>query len=90
MNRECYPGGIYPLQGDVKSQAGNQNVEVVGIQSTPVAVITFNGGEVLEYNLAQNSWVPTLRASIQVDHVTVSDDYIISVNVIKEILVDGS
>jgi hypothetical protein len=90
MNREIFPAVLYPLIGDVRSQAGNQKVEVVGIVSIPIASTPTLSGQVLEYDLASNSWVPTLRASIQVNGMTVSDDYIVSVNVVKEILVNGS
>jgi hypothetical protein len=90
MNREIFPAVLYPLVGDVQSQAGNQAVEVVGILSVPIVQSLNLSGQVLEYNLAQNSWVPTLRASIQVNGMTVSDDYLVSINVVKEILVNGS
>lgn len=93
MNREIViPGGagIYPLTGDVTSTAGNALVRVTGIQGTPIAVALFAGGEVLEFNPNTNQWTPTLRAAIQVNNVTVSDDYIVTVNVPKPILVNGS
>ena len=86
------PGGagIYPLAGDVQSTAGNQTVTVVGIQNIPILQAFLNGGEVLGYNPNTRQWMPTLRAAIQVDNVTVSDDYIITVNVPKMVLVNGS
>lgn len=93
MNREivCPSGaGIYPLIGDVLSQAGNQLVTVAGIQGVPVLNTFMDGGEVLEYNINTHSWTPTLRAAIQVNNVTVSDDYFITVNVAKMVLVNGS
>ena len=92
MNREIATGAatIYPLAGDVRSQAGNQNVEVVGIISIPISQDTPSGGDVLEYDANSNQWILRLRASIQVNGATVSDDYIVSVNVVKEILVNGS
>lgn len=90
MNREIYPGGIYPLTGDVESQAGNQPVTVVGLQGIPVEQTFFDGGEYLEYNPNTHQWEPTLRASIQVNNITVSDDYLITVNVPKMVLVNGS
>ena len=90
MNREVYPAVLYPLIGDVLSQAGNQKVEVVGLLSVPIVPDILIGGEVLEYNQNLNNWVPTLRASIQVNGMTVSDDYLVSVNVAKAILVNGS
>lgn len=93
MNREIVipsGAGIYPLIGDVSSTAGNPTVVVTGLQNTPVQDTFFEGGEVLAYNPNTNSWTPTLRAAIQVNNVTVSDDSIISVNVAKEILVNGA
>lgn len=93
MNREIViPGGagVYPLTGDVTSQAGNAPVTVTGIRGTSVASAFFTGGEVLEYNPNTNQWTPTLRAAIQVNNVTVSDDYIVTVNVAKPIKVNGS
>jgi hypothetical protein len=59
MNREIATGSasIYPLQGDVESQAGNQNVEVVGIISIPITKSTPVGGDVLIYDATTNTWV---------------------------------
>jgi hypothetical protein len=59
MNREIATGAasIYPLTGDVQSQAGNKNVEVVGIISIPITKSTPFDGAVLEYNAATNAWV---------------------------------
>lgn len=93
MNREVViPGGagIYPLQGDVQSTAGNQVVTVTGWQGTPIAVNTNESGAVYQFVQAANEWQPILRASIQVNGITVSDDPLISVNVAKPILVNGS
>jgi archaellum component FlaF (FlaF/FlaG flagellin family) len=90
MNREIYPGGIYPLQGDVQSQAGNVNVAVVGLQNIPLQSVTLLGGELVEYNVNSNQWIPTLRATIQVNNVTVSDDANVSVNLPKPIKVNGA
>lgn len=93
MNREIISagaGGIYPLTGDVESQAGSQTVSVVGLQAVPIQQIPLNGGEVLAYNPNLHSWKPTLRATIQVDGVSVSDDYLITVDVPKPVLVNGA
>lgn len=80
MNREIYPGGLYPLSGDVQSTPGSPGALVIGIQGVPVNASQMNGGEVLEYSVDALAWVPTLRACIQVNNVTVSDDYEIGVN----------
>lgn len=93
MNREIViPGGagIYPLTGDVQSTAGNALVTVVGLRGVTIANEFLSGGEVLEYNINTNQWVPTLRAAIQVNNITVSDDYLITVNVPKMVEVNGS
>lgn len=93
LNREiAIPGGagIYPLAGDVASTAGNPKVQVTGLQGVQIAQPGFQGGENLEYDINSNQWVPTLRAAIQVNNTTVSDDYIITVNVPKSILVNGA
>lgn len=92
MNRLITTGGasVYPLTGDVESQAGNPTVTVVGINGIQVDNPTMYGGEVVEYNVNTHTWTPTLRAAIQVNNVTVSDDYIITVNVAKIPLVNGS
>lgn len=91
MNRECaFPGGIYPLVGDVQSTAGNQTVTVTGLQNVSIATPFVGGGEVLEYDVNSHTWIPTLRAAIQVNNITVSDDGLMSVNVPKQALVNGS
>lgn len=93
MNREIVlaggGAGVYPLTGDVTSNAGVAPVRVTGLQSVPIAVTGFQGGEVMEYDINTNNWTPTLRAAIQVNNVTVSDDYLITVNLSKPILVNG-
>lgn len=92
MNREvCFPGGsgVYPLNGDVQSQAGSPLVTVSAIQGIGVATPSLQGGEVLEYSFNSHTWVPTLRACITVDGVVASDDYIISIDVPFQVTVDG-
>lgn len=93
MNREIViPGGagVYPLIGDVLSQAGNAPVTVVGIRGIPVPNVLLAGGEVLEYNPNLNEWFPTLRVALQVNNVTASDDYLMTVNVPRMALVNGA
>lgn len=93
MNRLITTGGasVYPLTGDVESQAGNPAVTVVGINGIPVDKPNMQGGEVIQYNVSENMWEPTLNASsVRVNNVSVSDDYLISVNVVKSVLVNGS
>jgi hypothetical protein len=93
MNRECIqPGGagIYPLIGDVTSSAGNNRVAVTGLQSIPLSSTTPLPGSGIEYNANNSQWEPTLIATIQVNGLTLSDDGLVSVNVVKPILVNGS
>lgn len=66
MNREVVSGGgasIYPLTGDIASKAGNTTVTVVGLQGIPVAQDFPTGGEVLTFDLASNTWIPTIPPS---------------------------
>ncbi len=93
MNREIVGGGgasIYPLIGDVTSTAGNATVTVTGIQGIPIASPFLDGGAALVYNANAHNWQPILRATIQVNGLTVSDDFEISVNVPRGILVNGA
>lgn len=83
MNREIViPGGagVYPLTGDVLSKAGSSTVTVVGIQGLPIKQIVPDTGAVLTFNQNNADWEPIVRACIQVNGLTVSDDYDISVN----------
>lgn len=93
MNRELVvPGGagVYPLTGDVESEAGSATVTVVGLQGRTVTDPFLQGGENLQYNGTSNEWVPTLRASILVNGVPASDDYTMTVNVSRPIKINGA
>jgi hypothetical protein len=93
MNREIVqPGGagIYPLQGDVTSTAGNNRVTVTGLEGIPLTPGPYSSGIVWQYVSSTNTWQPILSASIQVNGVTVSDDPWVSVNTTKPILVNGA
>jgi hypothetical protein len=83
MNREIViPGGagVYPLTGDVQSTAGSSTVRVVGLQGLPLENIIPNPGAFLVFNQNNAEWEPIQRACIQVNGLTVSDDYDMSVN----------
>lgn len=83
MNREIViPGGagIYPLTGDVVSSAGSPTVKVIGIQGFPVQSGVPLPGAVLTFNQNNADWEAIQRACIQVNGITVSDDYNIGVN----------
>lgn len=93
MNRELVvPGGagIYPLQGDVTSTAGNNNVKVTGFEGIPLTPGPYSSGVTWQYVSSTNQWVAVLRAAIQVDGVTVSDDYNVSVDVLRPVRTNGS
>lgn len=93
MNRELVMpsgAGVYPLTGDVTSSAGNAPVLVTGIQGVSVSSQSPLGGANIQFNPNTGQWTPTLRAAIQVNGVTVSDDYTVTVNVSKPILVNGA
>lgn len=79
MNREIFPGGIYPLQGDVSSQAGSPTVTVTGIQNIPVSITPPLTGQVLQGG--SGAWAPaTLPAVVSVNGIALSDDFDVGVN----------
>ncbi len=93
MNREIVipsGAGIYPLIGDVTSTAGNNRVVVTGLDGIPLAGGFPASGANLQYISSSNEWEPVVRASIQVNGLTVSDDPLISVNTVKPVLVNGA
>ncbi len=90
MNRITFPATVYPLQGDVTSQAGNQNVKVTGLQGVPLYSPSLVGGEKIEYNPNTGQWESLVQAFIQVNGHYSSDDNIISVNVSPATLVNGA
>jgi len=93
MNREIVLGGggagVYPLTGDVESSAGNPQVVVTGLHNVPIAAASPQPGAGLQYDSTTHSWTPIVRAAIQVNGQTASDDYLITVNVSNPILVNG-
>ena len=93
MNREIVvPGGagIYPLQGDVTSTAGNNTVVVTGLEGIPLTPGPYTSGVVWQYISSTNTWQPILSACVQVNGITVSDDPWVSVNAAKPIQVNGA
>ena len=92
MNREvAIPGGagIYPLQGDVQSIAGNQNVTVIGIQNTPVEAGVPPLGAKLHYNQNANQWQQVQQSALYVNGMPVSDDFDMFVNAVQ-VYVNGT
>jgi hypothetical protein len=89
MNREV-TSNLWPLTGDVSTEAGSTSVTVTGINSIPVEAVTMQGGEAIVFDPNVASWTPRLQAVIQVNNVTISDDPYVSVNVVKPILVNGA
>jgi hypothetical protein len=93
MNREIVlPGGagIYPLQGDVVSTAGNNRVTVTGLEGIPLTPGPYLSGVSWQYSSATNTWLPILETQIQVNGISVSDDPLVSVNAVKPIQVNGA
>jgi hypothetical protein len=92
MNREIAGGGgatLYPLTGDVDSNAGSNSVSVVGLNNTPLQTSQLSSGSKLQYIANANAWVSTLVATVQVNGITISDDPTITVNVNRPIKVNG-
>lgn len=58
MNRELFPNSVYPITGDVESQAGNPGVSVVGIHNIPVAGTFPVNGDALVFDASTNNWTP--------------------------------
>lgn len=94
-NREIFPGGIYPLEGDVESTAGLPTVKVVGIQGTLVQPPDFGipiDRSTLVFHEDVNAYVEEVlpfNRSIQVNSNQISDDYDVTVNAPKPITVNG-
>lgn len=81
MNREIVPGGLYPLQGDVQSTAGNNKARVIGIQNIPVSNAVPNDGDVLTYVESLNEYVPEGGTDvITVNNIRVSVDDVVFQN----------
>jgi hypothetical protein len=87
MNREIVlaggGAGIYPLLGDILSTAGNQAVRVTGLQGIPIESGLPSAGAVLVYNQNVNQWQPIANATMLVNLIPISDDYIITVNFVS-------
>ena len=82
-NREIVqPGGagIYPLTGDVASTAGNSAVRVIGLQGIPIAPGAPPTAAELIFNQNVNQWQALALATILVNLIPVSDDYIVTVD----------
>lgn len=61
MNREITGGAaasIYPLIGDVTSQAGNDSVSVTGLLGVPMQAVGTDDQEFLVYDQTTNNWIP--------------------------------
>jgi hypothetical protein len=92
MNREIALGGatLGVLQGDVLTTPGSPNVIVVGLQGVALAPNTFVGGSVYQYDATTNTFVQVaMNGSIQINGLSVSDDYDISVNA-QKVYVNGT
>lgn len=83
MNREITgsaQASIYPLQGDVKSEAGNNRVTVTGLQGIPIQKVSPQVASILTYNINANQWQPIERSCILINELPISDDYNIFIN----------
>lgn len=82
MNRQVYPGALFPLRGDISAETGATRVTVIGIQTIPVSPIA--PSTVAPQTLVAiggTLYTPEfLDTSIQFNGVPVSDDYEISFN----------
>lgn len=89
MNREI-TSNLWPLSGDVFTQAGSVDVTVTGLNNIPLESVTLAGGEAIVFDPNVASWTPRLQACIQVNNITISDDPYVSVNVAKPVLINGA
>jgi len=86
MNRETFPASQSPLKGDVSGAAGATTVTVTGLQRIPVKAGTPSDQQVLTYVAADGQWEASGSSSgnrsIQVNGVTMSDDYDVGCNLV--------
>jgi hypothetical protein len=89
MNREI-TSNLWPLSGDVSTQAGSILVTVTGLQNIPVEKVVMSGGEELFYNITTNQWEPSIESVLFVNSRPMGDDPYMSVNVAKIAHVNGT
>jgi hypothetical protein len=91
MNREIYPGSIYPLMGDVVSTAGVNKVTVAALRNITLDFTTPDDGAAIVYDADSGQFKARVTSSvaIMVNSEASSDDYIVSVNVARPIKVNG-
>jgi hypothetical protein len=91
MNRECAVGAasIYPLSGDVTSTAGSATVFVSGLLGVPISNNPLTPGAILQYDQVTNNWTPIVIGSVQVNSISISDDNIVTVNLMRPIKING-
>lgn len=90
MNREIYPVSLFPIVGDVTSTIGNNSTTVQAIQGVSIDVTNLLGGEVLTYNPNTAKWTPTLPPGIYINNVSISNDYGVAINTVKQVLINGA
>jgi hypothetical protein len=88
MNREI-TSTLWPLSGDVSTQAGSRVVTVTGINSIPIVSSFMIGGETLVYNINTGQWVAVNEDVLSVNGMPTGDDPYISVNVSPLVKVNG-
>ncbi len=57
-NQQIFPQAIYPIDGDVESQAGDPNVTVTGIQKTAVSDQQPLDGQILIFDESEQEYIP--------------------------------
>lgn len=83
MNREVFPGGIYPLSGDVQSTAGSNTVRVIGLSGISLSGVPTTQNQVYAFDVNSGTFLITsipVNQSIQCNGVGMSDDYYIFCN----------
>lgn len=78
-NRQIFPSSLFPLRGDVSAEAGATAVRVIALVGIPIAgdITTILDQQTLVFNAAtgQFEFESPANSSIQVNGVTLSDDY---------------
>ena len=88
MNREI-TSTLWPLEGDVLTQAGSRFVKVIGINGIPLAPSFMVGGESLVYNINTGQWAAASEDVLFINSMPMGDDPYITINVPKIALVNG-
>lgn len=88
MNREI-TSTLWPLEGDVFTQAGDRFVRVIGLNGVPLLISTLVGGETLVFNNDLGRWTAIIEDILFVNGRPSGDDPYMSVNAPKIAHVNG-